>query len=350
MKEIEKQYRLRYALTKRSSFKIFLKILEKYGSIEGLYSSGDDILIPEAFKRPSQNDIENEIENSTYIVYGDGLYPNLLNHIPSPPIALFYKGELKKLQNENIISIVGTRNNTDYGSKVTKALVEKLAENKYTFVSGMALGIDTIVHNTAIESNSSTVAVLPSSLGEPTPVANRHLFNKICEKGLVLSEYPRAQEWNKYLYHRRNRIIAGLTPTTIVIEAPKKSGALITANYAFDFNREVYAVPGGIHMESSKGCNDLIKRNKAQILTDISDLLPLQSEFQFNSNPEYLQLTSEDRAIISILQTEPMSFDQILNCVSMSDLNLKEHLFEMELGGHVCLNGEGKYFINIDNK
>lgn len=349
MKEIEKQYRLRYAITKKSSFKIFRKILDKYGSIENLYSSGDDLLVPDGFRRLSQKDIENEIENTTYFVYGEECYPELLNHIPSPPIALFYKGDLSILLNENLISIVGTRKNTDYGAKVTKALVEKLADNKYSFVSGMALGIDTIVHNTAITLHSKTIAVLPSSLDNPTPNANKYLFHKICEKGLALSEYPSVQEWNKYLYHRRNRIIAGLTATTIVVEAPKKSGALITANYAFEYNRELYAVPGAIHLESSKGCNDLIKRNKAQILTDIGDLLPLQSEFQFNNYPDYLQISTEDKAILGILQTEPMSFDQILNYVSMSDLNLKERLFEMELEGHICLNGEGKYYINIDN-
>jgi DNA processing protein len=350
VKDIEKRYRLRYALTKTTSFKTFFEIIEKYGSIENLYSCGDDKLVSDTFNKPRQNDIENEIENNDYMVYGEEIYPVLLSHIPSPPIALFYKGDLSILQNTNIISIVGTRNNTDYGSKVTTALVEKLAKNKYTFVSGMALGIDTIVHKTAIESNSSTIAVLPSSLGVPTPNSNKYLFQKICEKGLALSEYPSVQVWNKYLYHRRNRIIAGLTPTTIVVEAPKKSGALITANYAFDFDREVYAVPGSIHLESSKGCNDLIKRNMAQILTDISDLLPLQNEFHFNNRPDGQQLSPEDIAILNVLQTEPMSFDQILNCVSMSDLNLKEHLFEMELEGHVCLNGEGKYYININNK
>ncbi len=342
--DIEEKYaRLRFAITKKCKFTEFQSILTEYGSIIDFFKSGKTHLLKDqALTQHCGRLIDGTLEEN-FVVYGEASYPPLLANIPSPPLVLFCKGDSSLLNSANLISIVGTRKNSSYGKRVTIDLVKSLAIGEFTFVSGMALGIDTIVHASALSSGAKTIAVLPSSLSQPTPSSNTKLFEEIAAKGVVISEFPEFQPWNKYMYYRRNRIIAGMSLHTVVIEAPLKSGAMITANYAFEYNRELYAIPGNIYSEVSEGTNSLIKQNKAQILTAASDLTTVQTHSNIYSNQAYTKLTGDQYGIINLLNSQELSFDDILKYVSMSDQTLKDCLFDMELDGFVCLNSEGKY-------
>jgi len=353
--EAERKARFAISLT-NLSFANFLKILKQYGSVCKFldseeyksYFSGvvSDLAQYKPYVSDSIPDLAANIKDN-YIVYGDKEYPDLLTQTPFPPIALSYRGDISLLKSSQIISIVGTRKYSSYGGRVTRDIVRKLARHNFVFISGMALGIDTIVHKTALEESAKTIAVLPTTLDNPSPKSNYKLFEEISEKALVISEPKYKYIWDKYLYAQRNRIISGLSPITLVTEAPVKSGALITANLAFEYNREVYAIPGNVDSAFSKGCNLLIKNNKAQLFTDINDILPGQLEFlKLNKTAQKNDLLRN--SITELLIVEALSFDEIsLNIDAKASL-LKEILLELEIQGIICLNSNGKYNMKVD--
>lgn len=337
LSKAERESRYILSLT-NISFKKFQQILKEYGSASK-YKEVEEI---------SANK-DNEIKE-TFVVYGDKDYPKLLLQIPFPPIALSFKGDISLANNPKIISIVGTRKNSSYGARITKRIVQELAKFGYIFVSGMALGIDTIVHETALESGSKTIAILPTTLDSPLPRTNHSLSNEIAKNGLLLAEPKYKYVWNKYLYAKRNRIIAGISPITLVTEAPEKSGALITANLAFEYNREVYAIPGNIDSSFSVGCNWLIKMNKAQLFTHYHDIIPPQ--LQFLTGEKEISIRGESNSaqnhILRLLQVEELSLDDILYHLEEEKILIERTLLELEIQGIICLNRNGKYNIKIN--
>lgn len=350
LNKAEREARFAVSHTNLSS-RSFLKILKQYGSIKKFLDSEDNyVLLYKNFRSEKEEkswshasilELAQNTQDS-YIVYGDDKYPNLLMQTPHPPIALTYRGDISLLKNSNLISIVGTRKHSLYGTRVVQDIVYKLAQHSFVFISGMALGIDTIVHKSALERSAKTIAVIPTTLDNPSPKSNNKLFEEISEKGLVISEPKYGYIWDKYLYAQRNRIIAGLSPTTLVIEAPMKSGALITANLAFEYNREVYAVPGNIDSVYSRGCNLLIKNNKAQLFTDVNDILPKQLMFLKSTQTSKGDDIPENK-IIELLRAEPLTFDDIFSQAEIKVDILKEVLLELEVQGLICLNNNGKY-------
>jgi len=220
-----------------------------------------------------------KIENYKYELYKNKIgfltildknYPELLLNTPEPPCLLYYKGRLD-LIHERTISIVGTRKPTAYGEKMTKSLVKELAGRGLVIVSGLALGIDGISHRQALESKTGTIGVLASSLDIIYPRANWDIYERM-EDQLLLSEFPLTTKPYKVNFVRRNRIISGLSPGTIVVEAKERSGSLITAQYAANQNREVFCLPGNVDSPSSKGTNDLIKKG-AKLIDSIEDIM-----------------------------------------------------------------------------
>lgn len=202
------------------------------------------------------------------LIYGDDLYPKLWYQITNPPAVMFYKGNINLLSRP-LVSIVGSRTTTTYGQTFTYQLVKALSQAGMVCVSGMAKGIDRCVHETAIQSvgKRATIGIIATGLDRVYPSVNRELQNRMMRDQLVLSEFlPQAQAL-KHHFIMRNRLVAGISSTTIVIEAAKKSGSLITANFALEANREVYALPGRISDLQSQGCNELIEAGAYPILS-----------------------------------------------------------------------------------
>lgn len=210
--------------------------------------------------------------NENYFMIGDSIYPKLWLEIEQPPLLIYFQGHLELLT-KPCISIIGTRRMTDYGRYVTEEIVKACTRQNWVCVSGLAKGVDTCVHQTSITSGSATtIAILPNGLNHYYPRENTSLQQKLAQNQLVLSEYPMDQGVRKHQFILRNRLVAGLSPVTILIESAKRSGSLITANYALQFNREVRVVPGRMTDPYSSGCNDLIEAG-AQIISSIPSLI-----------------------------------------------------------------------------
>jgi DNA processing protein len=211
-------------------------------------------------------------QNIEVITYFDKNYPYFLKQIFSPPLVLFAQGNLELLKRKNYLSVVGSRKYTTYGESVVKKLIRPIAEQNITIVSGLAIGIDSLAHRESINTIGSTIAVLGSAINDIYPRQNLQLAQKIKEKGLLLSEFPLESQITKANFPRRNRIIAGLSSATLIIEAQERSGALITGNYALYENRELLTIPGSIFQNTCQGTNNLIKQG-AKLVNDIEDIL-----------------------------------------------------------------------------
>lgn len=211
------------------------------------------------------------------ITFNDPEYPSLLRHIHDPPPYLYVRGRLATL--ENGIAVVGARKASSYGMAAARRLARELSEMGWTIVSGMARGIDTSAHKGALDGAGRTVAVMGSGFAEIYPPENRVLFDRICEQGAVISEFPVQEPPNAYNFPARNRIISGMTLGTVVVEASSKSGSLITARLAAEQGREVFAVPGSIHSHTSEGTHNLLKQG-AKLVTTVEDIIEEFPRFQ----------------------------------------------------------------------
>ena len=199
-------------------------------------------------------------------------YPELLKKIYEPPQVLYVNGQLKAKE-KYPLAVVGTRKVSLYGKKITYSFVKALAQAGLTIISGLALGVDGIAHQAALDVGGRTIAVLGSGLDIIYPSSHQQLAQNIIESnGAIISEYEPKTRPSKWTFPARNRIVAGMSLGTLVIEAPKKSGALITARYALEQGREVFAIPGSIYNENSAGCNLLIKMG-AKPVTKPEDIL-----------------------------------------------------------------------------
>ena len=192
-----------------------------------------------------------------FLMYEDALYPKRLKEIYLPPVVLFYKGRLE-LFNRLSIGIVGARNHTPYSKEALEYLLPDILERKVSIISGLARGVDSLAHQLTLELNGETIAVIGNGINICYPKENQSLYDAIGKKGLILSEYPLDSPPLKFHFPYRNRIIAGLSHGLCVIEAKLYSGSLITANVTLSENRQVFALPGNITSEYSKGTNELI--------------------------------------------------------------------------------------------
>lgn len=261
-------------------------------------------------------------------------YPELLLEIPDPPICLFCKGNIDLL-NSDCIAIIGTRHPTPYGERVTFEFSKKLSEAGLTIVSGLAAGLDSIAHKGALESSGGTIAVLGSGLGNIYPKTNLYLAEQIIkENGLILSEYPHNSKPEKYHFPQRNRIIAGLSKGTLITEAPEKSGALITADYTINYNRNLFAIPGNIYSENSKGTNNLIKLYSNSFVTAPEDIL---DEYQMKTEEKTIVMNENEAAVYTVLKQESLHYDRLYDILSeVSGFDVKKLtavLNTMELKG-----------------
>lgn len=289
-----------------------------------------------------------EKENIQMFIETDPEYPRLLKEISNPPYLLYMKGELNL--NAPMISIVGSRKYTDYGSQVAYAFAKDLAKAGITVVSGMAYGIDSIAHRGALDGGGKTIAVLGNSLDDKNiyPSSNLNLSREIVANGCLLSDYPiETPAGIPGNFPARNRIIAGLSSGTLIIEAGEKSGTLITANLALDSNRDVFAVPGPIFSTQSFGTNDLIKKG-AKVVTSVKDILEelnIQEIHEKAAAPARIPDTKEEEIILHILSSDPLHIDNISKLSKLETATASSTLAMMEIKGWVRNIGGQNYII-----
>src|SRR3990167_6273609 len=281
----EKKYWVALSTHQKIGGRTFLKLFKRFrklayvwhSSSRKLAEAGLDLGQTEAVKEVvSKVNLEKEwlrLEKFKIdvLIYPDENYPTLLKELPDPPGVLYVRGKI--LSRDNLaIAVVGSRKYTSYGERATSELVRPLAK-KLTIVSGLALGIDSLAHRAALEVDGRTVAVLACGLDRIYPSSNIRLADRILAgSGAIISEYPLGMPALKFNFPVRNRIIAGLSLGTLVIEATLESGSLLTAMSALDYNREVFACPGPIFSETSRGTNKLIKMG-AKIVASRSEIL-----------------------------------------------------------------------------
>ena len=275
----------------------------------------------------------------------DSNYPKLLKEIYAPPPLLYYFGQFD-LNNDFPLAVVGSRKITEYGKLVTQQIVSQLVKSGLTIVSGLALGIDICAHQTAIENGGKTIAVLGSGLDQIYPATNRQIAPKIIDTGgAIITEFPLGMPPLKHNFPQRNRIISGLSLGTLVTEAGEKSGALITAKYALEQNREVFAVPGNITRQSSVGPNNLIKLG-ANIVIDSNDILETLSLEQiknFKVAKEIIPENEAEKTILKLLNFEPIHVDKLASYARLDISVVNSTLSIMEMKGLIKNLGNQKY-------
>jgi len=283
------------------------------------------------------------------ITVDDEQYPENLKHIYDPPKVLYVKGGFKPEDCFNI-AIVGTRRASLYGQQNAERFAAELAERGFTITSGLARGIDTLAHKGAIKRGGRTIAVLGCGIDIAYPPENKKLMEEIEKKGAIISEFPIGTPPLKYNFPIRNRIISGLSMGVLVIEAPEKSGALITVSYALEQGREVFSLPGRIDTPTSKGTLGLIK-DGAKLVQTIDDILEeLQSlpekerKEHEKENFDISGLTDEEKSVINVLSEEPMHIDEIKSNVDVS--NISSILLKLELKKAIR-ELPGKHYVRV---
>lgn len=269
------------------------------------------------------------------LTWHDPRYPARLKETYDKPPVLYLKGEMTEADDWSI-AVVGTRKATTYGRQAAEQIVSGLVANRITIVSGLARGIDTIAHTAALREGGRTIAVLPCPVDQVYPPQNKRLAEQIAENGALLSDYPLDARMSRESFWRRNRIVAGMTLGTLVVEAGEESGALITARQALEENREVFAVPGGIFSPYSRGANLLIARSGAKLVTTAEDILselhlmmaPQQMAFR-----EALPVDETEAGLLKNLSGEPKHVDEIARASGLGVAVVSGALAMLELKG-----------------
>lgn len=268
-------------------------------------------------------------------------YPKRLRHCEDAPSLLYYKGNAN-LNASKIIAIIGTRKNTDYGQRLTEHLLEELkGVNDLIIVSGLAAGIDSIAHKAALKNNLQTVGVLGHSLDRIYPFTNKALANEMIQHGGLLSEFPSGTKPDRQNFPVRNRVVAGMSDLTIVVESDVKGGAMITAYIALSYNRELAAFPGRIFDTKSQGPNELIKKNMAVAVTSGNDILELMN-WEATKPATILQqkifedLNEDEKKIFDLLQEkEKTHADELMILSGFSTSKIASLLLQLEMQGLV---------------
>ncbi len=275
-----------------------------------------------------------------FVGRGDGAYPPLLRELHDPPAGLFLRGAAEpELLFRRAVAIVGARACSSYGSHVARLLGRELAATGLVVISGLARGVDGEAHRGALEAGGTTVAVLGCGVDRDYPAAHAQLASRICEQGLVVSEYAPGVEPAPWRFPARNRIIAGLADATVVVEARERSGALITADLALEAGREVFAVPGEITSALSSGTNALLRLG-ATPLTSADDVLEaLGVEAPALARPELGEAATQ---VLEVLSQRPSGADELVRGTGLDAAAVATALAELELAGAVA-EAEGLY-------
>lgn len=296
---------------------------------------------------------ENELHfaqknNISIFRYSDDAYPQRLKNCEDAPLFFFSKGSVD-FNAPKILSIVGTRNMSDYGKRLCKDFVQQIAVHNPIIVSGLAFGVDICAHKAALDAGLLTIAVLPTQFTQVTPPQHINYLQNIVQQGAAITEIHTQQKYDPGLYVRRNRIIAALSDATIVIESKKKGGALITADFANQYNREVCTFPGNVGNKSSEGCNALIKQNKATLIENAADVERLLNwdtkKKKAIQKQLFVELSNEEQQIVDLLtKTSKLSIDTIAEEINLPMSRVSTILLNLEFKGMVA-SMPGKQFM-----
>jgi len=276
------------------------------------------------------------------LFYLDENYPARLKECYDSPLMLYYKGNAD-LNSMRVVGIVGTRSATDYGKSITEKIVEELASLDVLIISGLAYGIDVCAHKAALEKGLKTAGVLGHGLHTLYPSVHRSVAQKMVSQGGLLTEFISNSDFNKENFPKRNRIIAGLVDALIVIETKKKGGAIITAEIANTYNREVFAVPGNVGAACSEGCNFLIRTNKAALLDDVNEFIEAMGwslEKNSGKTPKqarlFENLDEDEQLLVDILKEEQkIRIDELSVKMNRPSGIIANSLLSLELKGIV---------------
>jgi len=280
----------------------------------------------------------------TVLTIQDDEYPRLLREIPAPPPVLFVKGALTEADRV-AVAIVGTRRATSYGREMARRIASELAEAGVTIVSGLARGIDAVAHQAALTAGGRTIAVLGSGVNVIYPSEHQQLADRIIEQGALVADYPPDRKPDAVNFPARNRIISGMTLGTLVVEAPTRSGALITTDFAADQSREVFVVPGSALSAASEGTNRLL-RDGARAVTsaaEILDDLDLGRRREQIAVQQAFPVSEAERRILSLLTAEPQHIDELIAAANLTVSEGSALLTQMELQGFVRNLGAQHY-------
>lgn len=314
--------------------------------------TGEAIKSGGTFHRAEKEFKKAEKEETEILFYTDKKYPSRLKEIEDAPSLLYYKGSIS-LDPHKSVAIVGTRQATDYGKETVSQIVESLKPHGAVIVSGLAYGIDIQAHKHALKNELPTLAVMGSGIDVIYPAAHKDVAKRITNHGALLTENHFGTKPDAHNFPARNRIIAGMCDAIIVVEAAEKGGALITAEIANTYNKDVFAVPGSLGNTYSEGCNKLIRNNKAVIYTSIKDL-----EYHLNwsvdegpantkekINPDFSNYGEAEQKVLSILKEKngPMMIDELTIRSSLSPSQLASLLLTLEFS-NVVKSLPGKQF------
>ncbi len=278
-------------------------------------------------------------------------YPEeLLQSEVCAPSVFYYKGDANLLSTTKI-AIVGTRSSTSYGKEMTRRIATTFAENSITVVSGLATGIDTYAHESAIDAGGKTIAVLANGFNNVTPVSGIKLIDKIIASGgLVITEYKPTLGATKFTFPERNRLISGLSKGVVVVEAGQKSGALITARHAIEQGREVFAVPGNITSTRSAGCNNLIYEGANMVRSgeDILELLSISTKSR--QEKKEIILDKDEKKLYSLLEEGYKTFDELIENSGIMPMEMSEILLKMELDGIIIRTSSNSFEIKSEQE
>ncbi len=265
----------------------------------------------------------------------DSFYPSKLLQIPDMPIFLSYRGNIELLDQPQI-GIVGTREMSHYGKRIVERFVPTLVRAHLVTVSGLARGVDALVATETMRAGGKTIAVLGNGLASIHPRSNSRIADDIMKNdGLILSEFPLDMEPDKYTFPARNRIIAGLSEGTLVCEAPKGSGSVITADFAIDYNREVFAVPGSVFDSNMEGCHQLLRDGLAHLVTTPEDVLRLLGILEPSADVAtvYIPQTPREKSVLGVLSGLPQTADDIVEKTGCDIADVSIALVMLELAG-----------------
>lgn len=339
-----------------------LELIKKFSSLENIFAAEyqDLIQIPGVkdklaraiLSEPDEALLEGQLKlidkyDVKMVTLWDENYPSILREIYDPPIALFCRGNLDLLTTEGL-GVVGTRTPTRYGKDMATSFSQSLSGHGLTMVSGAARGVDAMVHDACLKVSGRTVAVLGNGVDRSYPAENKTLLEQISQEGLLVSEFLMGSKPDAPNFPRRNRIISGLTLGTLVIEAAERSGSLITAYFALDQNREVFAIPGPVTSRQSRGTHQLIKQG-AKLVESVDDVLAeMEGRFQMGTSQGQQALSiavdpKENELLEQVSQTKEIHIDELAERLGQTTFALLGTLLQLEMKG-LIQQLPGKYF------
>jgi len=339
-----------------------LELLQKYPDPQSYVGKGDHALYSDAgvdpsvkehlrgaVPHPKQEQIRKLCEHYgiKLLCLGEPDYPTGLANIVTPPLVLYYRGDLVKALKQICLAVVGTRKPTAYGRDMCAKLLGPVCKHEVTIVSGLASGIDTCAHTAALKNGAQTIAVLASGVETIYPGSNKDLARQIIEHGALVSEFEPGTKLDPWNFPTRNRIISALAQNVFIVEGPLSSGAMLTAKFAIEQNRDVMALPGEINHPNAQGPNYLIK-NGAQCITSPEDILSaLGFDAEVKDQLEIMpEISADEQKVFDLFKTEQreITFDELLVQTGHNFGKLSTILLNLELKGYISKTG-GNTFI-----